>query len=258
MTFKLKIKHLLFFTIIISFLAAYFIPGIGDDPRVQNSITFIGILFGIIVGFFIADLYSRFQAIRDNAGTDSSCLSTFYSFAKIIEIETKNKLWLKTVEKRINNYIKKFMPLPWERYSETEKEFANLGKSLEELQYKGNKANITYSNLLNVYNQHSEARENLVMFGKDRLSWGEWLITFLLGGILLTSLFYIKDSSVTSILFTGAITAAILILFVVLRDLNNLNFGENAISIEPYERVLDAIGKPRYYKSKRKKGEVIP
>jgi len=38
----------------------------------------------------------------------------------------------------------------------------------------------------------------------------------------------------------------------VLRDLNNLNFGESAVSIEPYERVLDAIGKPRYYSSKSK------
>ncbi len=249
---KLKIKHILFIVIIISFLASYFFPGIGTDPRVENSITFIGILFGIIVGFFIADLYSRFQGIRNNAGTDSSCLSTFYFFATILAKETKNKEWLKKVENRIQKYIHKFMPLPWEKYSETEKEFADLGKSLEELKYSGDKANETYSNILAVYNQHSTAREDLVMFGKDKLSWGEWLITLLLGGLLLASLFYVKDSSLTSTLFTGAITAAVLILFFVIRDLNNLNFGENAVSIEPYERVLDAIGKPRYYKNKSK------
>ncbi len=103
-----------------------------------------------------------------------------------------------------------------------------------------------------VYNQHSEARENLVMFGKDKLSWGEWLTILFLGALLLASLFYIKDSSLISIIFTGAITSAVLLLFIVLRDLNNLNFGENAVSIEPYERVLDAIGKPRYYKTKRR------
>lgn len=249
---KIKIKHLIVFAILISFLASYFFPGIGDDPRVQNSITFIGILFGIIVGFFIADLYSRYQGIRDNSGEDSSCLSTFYFFATILAKETKNKKWLRGVEKRIEKYIHKFMPLQWEHYSETEKEFADLGKSLEELKYSGDKANETYSNILNVYNQHSTARENLVMFGKDKLSWGEWLITLFLGGLLLVSLFYTKDTSLISTLFTGAITSAILLLFIVLRDLNNLNFGENAVSIEPYERVLDAIGKPRYYKTKRK------
>ena len=107
------------------------------------------------------------------------------------------------------------MPLPWDRYSETEKEFADVGKSLQELKYSGDKANETYSNILNVYNQHSEARENLGMFGKDKLSWGEWIITFLLGGLLLASLFYVKDTSLTSNLFTGAITSAVLILFIV-------------------------------------------
>ncbi|MCK5449905.1 hypothetical protein KAI32_03495 [Candidatus Pacearchaeota archaeon] len=204
------------------------------------------------MGFFIADLYSRYQGIRENAGTDSSCLSTFYFFATILTKETKNEKWLGDVKKRIHNYIIKFMPLPWERYSETEKEFSDLGKSLQELKYSGEKANETYSNILNVYNQHSEARENLVMFGKDKLSWGEWLITFFLGGLLLASLFYVKDSSLVSVLFTGAITSAIVILFIVLRDLNNLNFGENEVSIEPYERVLDAIGKQRYYQTKRR------
>jgi hypothetical protein len=254
---KIKVKHLLFFIILISFAASYFFPGVGDDPRVQNSITFIGILFGIIVGFFIADLYSRYQGIRSNAGSDSSCLSTFYFFATILAKENKNLKWLRDVENRIHVYIKKFMPLPWERYSETEKEFADLGKSLQELKYSGDKSNETWSNILNVYNQHSEARENLVMYGKDKLSWGEWLIAIFLGGLLLASLFYVKDAAMVSIVFTGAITSAILILFVVMRDLNNLNFGENAVSIEPYERVLDAIGKPRFYKSKRKKTEIV-
>ena len=143
------------------------------------------------------------------------------------------------------------MPLPWERYSETQKEYDALGDSLKEVQYDTDKENETYSNILNVYNQHSEARENLVMFGRDKLSWGEWLVSLFLGGLLLASLFYVKDSSLVSIVFTGAITSAILILFLVLRDLNNLNFGEQAVAIEPYERVLDAIGKPRYYKSKK-------
>jgi len=98
---KIKIKHLLFFAILMSFLASYLFPGVGDDPRVRNSITFIGILFGIIVGFFIADLYSRYQGIRDNTGSDSSCLSTFYFFATILAEETKNKKWLNDVENRI-------------------------------------------------------------------------------------------------------------------------------------------------------------
>ncbi len=248
---KIKIKHLIFLAIIISFIASYFFPGVGDNETIQNSISFIGILFGIIVGFFIADLYARFQGIRINAAIDSSCLSTFYFMATILG--KNNKKWLEDVKEKINKYIKKFMPLPWEKYSETEKEFSALGNSLKELKYTTDKENETYSNILAVYSQHSDAREKLVTYGKDKLSWGEWLVVIFLGGLLLASLFYVKDTSWVSIIFTGALTSAILILFIVLRDLNNLNFGESAVSIGPYERVLEAIGKPRYFKSKRRK-----
>ena len=198
---KLKIKHLLFIAIFFSFLAAYFFPGIGDDTRVQSSITFIGILFGILVGFFIADLYARYQGIRENAAIDSSCLSTFYYMATILG--QKNKKWLGNVETRINKYIKKFMPLPWEEYSKTEKEFGAIGDSLRELKYTTNKENETYANILAVYSQHSDAREKLVMYGKDKLSWGEWLVSLFLGILLLASLFYVKDTSLVSTIFTG-------------------------------------------------------
>lgn len=247
---KLNVKHILILLIIASFLAAYFFPGVEKNENIQTLITFIGILFGIIVGFFITDLYSRYQGIRNNAAMDSSSLSTFYSFAKILGKNKKNKKWLEKQRTLINNYVKKFMPLPWDKYAETEPEFSAIVESLDEIEYDTDKENETYSNILAVVSGHSDAREKLIMFGRDKLSWGEWLVILLLGVLLLGSLFYTKDETITSVIFTGALSSAILILLFVVKDLNNLNFGESAISVGPYERVLDAIGKPRYFKKK--------
>lgn len=246
---KIRIKYLILIIIVLAFTASFLVPGSSGDSVVQDAITFIGILFGIIVGFFIADLYTRYSTIRSNAATDSSSLSTFYIFAVIIAKETGDTQWLGRVEDRIEKYIHHFMPLGWDEYHKTEKDFELIGESLKELEYgDSNKANEAFSNILNVYNGHSTARENLVMFGRDKLSWGEWLISLFLGVLLLVCLFYVKDDgSLISILFTGAISSAVLLLFVVLRDLDNLNFGENEVSVEPYERVLDAIGRPRYH-----------
>lgn len=249
---KLNVKHILIFLIIISFLAAYFFPGVGKSEAIESSIIFIGILFGIIVGFFITDLYTRYQGIRNNAALDSSSLTTFYAFAKILGENKKNKKWLEKQRTLINNYVRKFMPLPWDRYSETEPEFGAITDSLKEIKYDTDKENETYASILSVVSGHSDAREKLIMYGKDKLSWGEWLVIFFLGGLLLGSLFYTKDTTMISVIFTGALSSAILILLFVVKDLNNLNFGESAISIGPYERVLDAIGKPRFYKKKGK------
>ena len=254
--FRLKVKHMLFIIIAISFLASYFFPGVEKNETIQTSITFIGILFSIIVGFFITDLYARYQAIRINAAEDSSSLTTFYSLAKILGQNKKNKKWLEKVRESINKYVLKFMPTPWEKYDKTEPEFQAIVDSLQEIKYDTNKENETYSNILAVVSAHSTAREKLVMYGRDKLSWGEQLVIAFLGVLLLGSLFYVKDTTMTSTVFTGALASAILILLFVVRDLNNLNIGENAVSIVPYERVLDAIGKPRYYR-KREPAEEI-
>ena len=250
---KITVKHALFIVIIISFIASYFFPGVGESATIETSITFIGILFGIILGFFITDLYSRFQGIRNSAAVDSSSLTTYWSLLQILIENKRQQKWVEKQRKLIKKYVHKFMPLPWERYGETEPEFSAIFSSLKELKLRPNiKQDETYALMLTVLCGQSDAREKLVMYGKDKLSWGEWLVVLLLGVLLIGSLFYTKDTSMISIIFTGALTSSILILLLVLRDLNNLNFGENAVSIEPYERVLDAIGEKRYFKTKGK------
>ena len=233
--------------ILLSFGLSFLLPSIGGNAFVDNTLTFIGILFAILVGFFITDLYTRYVYIRQNAASDSSNLSTFFFLASVLAQETGDIEWLDRTRLRIKNYVHVFMPLAWEDYGETEKVFNELGDSLKEVEVKSPKAIETYRTVLSVYSQHSTSREALVMFGRDKLSLGEWLTLYVLGALLVSALFLTKGADLASILFTGGIMSAVLILFILLRDLNNLNFGENAVSIEPYERVLETIGEDRYY-----------
>lgn len=256
MEFFKKIRNIHFkygisLTIIICFLASILFPGVGESKTVETLITFVGILFGIIVGFFITDLYSRFQAIRENAAIDSSGLGTYYSFAKVLGQNRQNKKWLEKQRELINKYVKKFMPLPWSEYNVTEPEFSEIMDSLKEVKYKTDKENETYSNILAVLSEISDSREKLVMLGRDRLTRGEWTVVLALGLTLLVSLFYTKTMDIISIIFTGILSSTVIILMLVIRDLSNLKFGESVVSIEPYERVLDTIGKPRYYVRKK-------
>lgn len=244
---RYQIKYTFGVAILFSFSLAFLVPNFQDIDFVNNALTFIGILFAILIGFFITDLYTRYVYIRQNAAADSSSLSTFYFLSTLLADETGDKEWLDRVKGRVKNYVHVFMPLPWEKYSDTERVFSELGESLKEVEIKSPKSIETYRTALSVYAQHSTSRESLTMFGRDKLSLGEWLTLYVLGGLLLISLMFTKDETLISTLFTGGITSAVVILFILLRDLNNLNFGENAVSIEPYERVLDIIGEDRYY-----------
>jgi hypothetical protein len=243
---NIHIKNGILYAIVLSFLASVLFPGIGPNTVIETLLVFIGILFGIIVGFFLSDLYSRFQTIKDNAAVDASGLATYYQYAKLLVRGERNRKWLARQRDIIYRYVTKFMPLPWSEYSVTDKEFNEILESLKKIKYRTNKENETYSNILAVVSEVSDAREKLVMSGRDHLTRGEWIVVLLLGGLLLFSLYYVKTMEPVSIAFTGLLSSSILILLLVIRDLDNLKFGEIAVSIEPYERVLDTIGKPRY------------
>lgn len=236
---RIKIRYWLVIVILASFLASYIFPGVEENKTIESSITFIGVLFGLIVGFFITHLYSRYNGIRTSAALDSTSLSSLYFLATIMR--EKDKQLVKELKNKINNYIEKFMSLPWHRYSETEKEYSAIGDVLKKIKIKNKKDAETYRQMLSVYTQHSDIREKLITYGMDKLSMGSWLVIYFIGFLLLTSLFYIKDTSIESIIFTALISSSVLILIIILKDLNNLDFGERAISFKPYKRVLNKL-----------------
>jgi hypothetical protein len=82
---------------------------------------------------------------------------------------------------------------------------------------------------------------------KERLMPGEWIILYILSGIIVFCVFYIKTFTSFSILFTILLTAAIFIVLFIIRDLNNLRLKGELLAYESGQKVFDAIGKPRYY-----------
>ena len=75
-------------------------------------------LFAIIVGFFINDLWSRYQTIRENVAIEVSGLQTFYLFVKIISHYPGHKKWAKEEQELIDEYVRKFFDVEWNNYGE--------------------------------------------------------------------------------------------------------------------------------------------
>jgi len=242
MKVRIHTNVLIFLAVVASCAAAYFFPGVENNEILHNSITFLGILFGIIVGFFISDLFSRYQGLRENSAHDASALSTMYWLAMSLSDSKLNRKVKEDMKEAILSYVHTYMPLPWDSYAETERDYEAIGEVLRAMEYKTDKDGRIFIAMLNNYTAHSDVREKLMIYGRDKLSLGEWVIALLLGVTLLISLYYIKDTSVVSIGFTAAISSAILCLFIVLKDLDDLNYGQINVSNRAYERVLSALG----------------
>jgi len=82
---KLKIKQWLLIVLIASYLSVFLLPlkmNTEASKGVQTILGVVGLIFGILVGFFITELWTRFQKIRDNVAVEVSGLQTYYLYVQ--------------------------------------------------------------------------------------------------------------------------------------------------------------------------------
>ena len=247
--------------ITISFLSAFIIPIKGEASEEINTILgIVGLLFAILIGFFITDLWSRFQRIRENVAVEVSGLQTYYLFVRILSKYPQHKKWAKQQQELIDKYVKEFFYVEWSNYGKIDPYFNAIIESLKDVEeLETIKEDETYANLLPLLNEITTSREKLFMFGKDRLNKLEWAVVLFLSSILIFSIFMIRTPALSSLFLSGTLISTVAILLLILRDLDDLSFGEDMVSFEPYETIFDVIGKPRFYlKRDIKNGRVVP
>ena len=257
----IKTKHLVVITIIVSFLLVIFIPMQEESIKEIGTILgMVGLLFAILIGFFITDLWSRFQRIRENVAIEVSGLQTYFLFTKILGDFPRHKKWADKQRELVDRYVREFFYVEWSDYGKIDVHFNNIIDSLREVEeLETIKEDETYANLLPLLNEITTAREKLFMYGKDRLNKMEWMVLLFLTGILVFSLFIIRAPGFSSLFLSGTLVSTLVILILILRDLDNLSFGEDMVSFEPYETIFDVIGKSRFYLKKDiKTGRVVP
>ena len=260
---RIKLKQWLIITVIASYLVVFLLPietSAEVRGEIQNILTIVGILFGILVGFFITELWTRFQRIRDNVAVEVSGLQTYYLYVQGFNTFPRHREWVKKEQTLIDNYVKEFFKVEWTNYEKIDPYFNEIMKSLADIkELKTNREIETFTNLLPILNEITTSREKLFMYGKDRLDAIEWIVLISLALILIVAIILTRIPLFSSLFLSGTLILTILTLLFLLRDLNNLSFGEQMISFEPYETIFDVLGLPRFYlKRDIESGRVAP
>lgn len=245
----LRSQHKLPVIVTVFFFLAFIVPGGEVNETISTVLGVVGLLFAIIVGFFINDLWSRYQTIRGSVATEVSGLQTHFLFVKVYSHMVKDSKWIEEQRSLIASYVRKYFEVEWDSYGETDTYFNAIIESLKNVpEAKTNNETETYTNMLPVLNEVSTARAKLAMYGKDTLSRLEWAVVYFLGGILLFSILRINTGEPTSIFLVGTLASAIAILISILHDLNSMSYGEEMVSFEPYETIFDVLEVPRFYR----------
>lgn len=248
---KIRAFSLISLVILICFWLAFLLPSGGPNETVKTILTVTGILFGVIIGFFIAYLWNRLEKMREFVNIEVSNLQTYYLLAENLARYSKNQKWVQKQKKLIEQYIIQFTMVEWTDYDKIDPYFNRIIKSLKEIPpLKTKTEEHLYHNLVRLLTEISTARENLFNFGKVRLTKQHWMVMVFLAIVLEFSIFFLKTPEFFSILCTAVLASIVIILLLILWDLNDLRLGEEIISFEPYQRVLDVIGKPRFYLKK--------
>ncbi len=128
-----------------------------------------------------------------------------------------------------------------------------IGDSFEYIKIEDEKDKIYFQKILDNYDALFENYVKLDTLGKERLLITEWCIMIALSLIIGFSILFLDVSSFFSSVVILTFPPIIVLALSIIYDLDKLSWGKEAISLEPNERIFDALGAKRFYLKKRKK-----
>jgi uncharacterized membrane protein len=238
---------------LIWFLKSYFtFPEI--DPEIISVIlTISSILFGFLAGFFIFELWSRYSEIRSIQGIRSS---NGLNMIKYAEHFFKNKEFAESFSKLTEKSSVVDEIVEWDEghlelsyYRDIEKSFTYITDD----DFKTNQDSRYFEQMLTAYDKYIEATVRLDTLGKERLFVSEWIMMVILSLIIALSVLFINVSNLFFRTIIFVFPAIIVLAMGIIYDLDNLSWSKETVSLEPNQRIFDALGLKRFYLKKKKK-----
>lgn len=218
----------------------------GEINDVEWILTISTFLFAILAGFFISRAVARLGEIRKNIGAEDALFLSLYKTAQGVGggaekkiVDLIDKYYVITYDNDTSNYYKPTIPY-----------FLRIWDGVAKLR-KGNIPSSYEQQLLVILANIESCRNLTSTIDKEKVGKGQWIILFILSMIILICLFYIKTGTIFSNVTTVLLSTSLVMILLILRDLQNLKFGEADLSLEESgQEVLEVMGKLRYYNQK--------
>jgi hypothetical protein len=224
-----------------------------ESETVRVILTISSILFGFLAGFFISELWTRYSEIRSLQGTRSA---QGINMVKYGEYFFKNKRFKKeflelteksSIVDEIIEWNEGHLEIPY--YQAISRSFVNIKDS----DVKTARDSLHYARMLDTNQSFNETTIKLDMLGKERLFAAEWILMIVLSLIIALSVLFIAVTSFFYQIVVLVFPAIIAVALIIIHDLDSLSWSKETVSLEPNERIFDAIGVKRFYLKKKKK-----
>lgn len=227
---------------VIFILAVLFIPIFRPITNIDVILTIATFLFAILSGFFISRLGSRYDQIRTLVSSEDAYFLSLYKNAQIYGGEFAKKIgdlidqyYIASFDIALTNY----------GYKHNSKYYLQMWDELAVI--KKYRSESAYQNLADTLTSIEEFRNTAATVSKEKLGTGHWAILFLLTAIILFSIFCLRTDAFYFQVITVLFSTVLILVLLIIRDLQNLMLGGQALLEESGQEIFELIGKPRYY-----------
>lgn len=235
-------------------LIAFSAPQFSVDFDVAAILTLTSLLFAILVGFFIATATSNYLALQSLIAEEDAGLIAIYNYCGIVAPEMTSR-----INDAIDTYAIAALSFELTEYiSQTQKEFDDMGKIVEEVNFKDARGEQLIQSLYEKKNALYQTRQNIALVARSIVTKSHWLVLGSLVALVDLLILATRDGSFFSSLITGILFIVIYLILSLLNDVDNNRFLEQALSYENSQQVFKALGKPKYYaESVIKSGRIL-
>jgi hypothetical protein len=223
---------------------------------VSMTLTFIGLLFGLLASFFISELWNRHVNMREVMAGHSSTLSSILGYVDLFNHNIKFK---QNMKHAIEKYITANVAVRVIESERTDKYFMNLYKALDAVSIDRDKDNTLLTRICALLNDLSNYREKMTIIGKENLFVTEWALLGALSVVIVITTFMQRTGDSASLMLSTIFPPLVILTLSIVYELNKLSWNENSIFIEPDEKIFDRLGMSRLYMtSDIKLGRISP
>lgn len=242
-TWEVFLGSIVFFSILSHFLPVFE----GSRKLLSLALSVTSILFGLLIGFFITQMWNKFSSIRRESSMFRASLLGLITNMRRLE---RNEETREIFEKRMEKFLIAFTMISWDSVEEEEKYFSHVTDTISDIDVINDKDREVFSKILDAESAAGEARSKLAALGKEGLMKLEWAVLIILSGVMTVSVVLLRDGSLFFQVLSSVLPPLVLLTMMMLDDLDNLRWGSTIVSFEPAQAALESLNKKKFYEKR--------
>lgn len=255
MPFVIRTEQVFVLSLIVFTTALFILPDSFISPDHGGTVlTITTFLFGIIAGFYIVVTTTDYNSIKNVLAVETAKLISLYQNVRLYDLNASGSL-----AERIDEYVRRNFDYEVIEYAHvTHIEFDSIVREIQVLPLMQDNSWLR-EKIQEILGEIITTRQQLTVLGTKTLSTFQWAVLYILGGLLILSLYGLRTGELFFDIVTVSISCAVVLVLFLIRDLDLYTWNEKTFSIDTFENVLLAIGKLPYYPSELiQSGRVSP